>query len=80
MQTILGSNGIIGSLLAKELASNWTTDLKLVSRNPQKVNKGDVLFSADLLDLEQTTKALDCLLYTSPSPRDATLSRMPSSA
>ena len=25
-------------------------------------------------------KAEDCLLYTSPSPRDATLSRMPSSA
>ena len=24
--------------------------------------------------------AEDCLLYTSPSPRDATLSRMPSSA
>ena len=27
-----------------------------------------------------TEKAIDCLLYTSPSPRDATLSRMPSSA
>ena len=26
------------------------------------------------------TMYLDCLLYTSPSPRDATLSRMPSSA
>ena len=25
-------------------------------------------------------RAKDCLLYTSPSPRDATLSRMPSSA
>ena len=25
-------------------------------------------------------KEYDCLLYTSPSPRDATLSRMPSSA
>ena len=25
-------------------------------------------------------EASDCLLYTSPSPRDATLSRMPSSA
>ena len=25
-------------------------------------------------------KDIDCLLYTSPSPRDATLSRMPSSA
>ena len=28
----------------------------------------------------QTTLINDCLLYTSPSPRDATLSRMPSSA
>ena len=26
------------------------------------------------------TEVSDCLLYTSPSPRDATLSRMPSSA
>ena len=26
------------------------------------------------------TESTDCLLYTSPSPRDATLSRMPSSA
>ena len=26
------------------------------------------------------TEAMGCLLYTSPSPRDATLSRMPSSA
>ena len=25
-------------------------------------------------------RGIDCLLYTSPSPRDATLSRMPSSA
>ena len=25
-------------------------------------------------------QSVDCLLYTSPSPRDATLSRMPSSA
>ena len=31
--------------------------------------------------LEQLSKhSLICLLYTSPSPRDATLSRMPSSA
>ena len=27
-----------------------------------------------------TSRYLSCLLYTSPSPRDATLSRMPSSA
>ena len=29
---------------------------------------------------EDKSKILICLLYTSPSPRDATLSRMPSSA
>ena len=29
---------------------------------------------------EKISKYLNCLLYTSPSPRDATLSRMPSSA
>ena len=31
-------------------------------------------------DSQGTTSYLSCLLYTSPSPRDATLSRMPSSA
>ena len=30
--------------------------------------------------LADVTDDMDCLLYTSPSPRDATLSRMPSSA
>ena len=30
--------------------------------------------------LSFTEKAIACLLYTSPSPRDATLARMPSSA
>ena len=31
-------------------------------------------------DSERDALKEDCLLYTSPSPRDATLSRMPSSA
>ena len=30
--------------------------------------------------IEKLSEIKDCLLYTSPSPRDATLSRMPSSA
>ena len=35
----------------------------------------------DQCDKEMTTAALDyCLLYTSPSPRDGRISRMPSSA
>ena len=32
------------------------------------------------LSIEKNTILLDCLLYTSPSPRDHTRSRMPSSA
>ena len=34
----------------------------------------------DIAYYEKYKKWCDCLLYTSPSPRDATLSRMPSSA
>ena len=34
----------------------------------------------DGMNLWETLKNPYCLLYTSPSPRDATLSRMPSSA
>ncbi|MBK7711113.1 MAG: NAD-dependent epimerase/dehydratase family protein [Bacteroidales bacterium] len=47
MQTILGANGTIGSVLAKEL-TNYTDKIRLVSRNPRKVNSSDELFPADL--------------------------------
>ncbi len=47
MQTILGANGTIGSLLAKELM-NYTDKIRLVSRKPRKVNETDELFPADL--------------------------------
>ena len=50
--------------------------------------EGWVNFPRVMLDVGVTQRSLiplerlryDCLLYTSPSPRDATLSRMPSSA
>ncbi|MGC1392512.1 MAG: NAD-dependent epimerase/dehydratase family protein [Bacteroidales bacterium] len=47
MQTILGANGTIGTVLAKELL-NYTDKIRLVSRNPKKVNESDELFPADL--------------------------------
>ena len=47
MQTILGANGTIGTLLAKEL-TKYTDRIRLVSRNPKKVNPTDELFPADL--------------------------------
>ena len=39
-----------------------------------------ILLSIALVILRRSTSSRACLLYTSPSPRDATLSRMPSSA
>jgi nucleoside-diphosphate-sugar epimerase len=52
MQTILGAGGTIGSDLAKELLT-YTANIRLVSRNPRKVNPGDELFPADLTDKKQ---------------------------
>lgn len=57
MQTILGANGTIGSVLAKELKA-YTNHIRLVSRNPKKVNESDELFPADLSDGSQVEKAI----------------------
>ncbi len=51
-QTILGSGGAIGIPLAKEL-KKYTSEIRLVSRNPQKVNDTDELFPLDVNDLYQ---------------------------
>ena len=55
--------------------------------NPQKQNATSQLkqfgFNNDFvayIPISKSEKSSTCLLYTSPSPRDATLSRMPSSA
>ena len=44
-----------------------------------KVKKGDVM-KAVVVRVRKDIRRADCLLYTSPSPRDGLLSRMPSSA
>jgi putative NADH-flavin reductase len=59
MQTILGANGQISTELAKEIRKNYTPDIKLVSRNPRRVNETDVLFQANLLDQKQTEDAVN---------------------
>lgn len=59
MQTILGANGQIGREVAVYLKQGYTSDIRLVSRKPQKVNDTDQLFSADLLDPDQAIKAIE---------------------
>ena len=54
-------------------SSNGTAILKLINKSYDlKMNAKEIKALAE--------KISACLLYTSPSPRDATLSRMPSSA
>ncbi|WP_407480648.1 NAD-dependent epimerase/dehydratase family protein [Elizabethkingia meningoseptica] len=58
MQTILGANGQIGEELARELKRNFTSDIRIVSRNAKKVNETDQVFSADLSIREQAIQAV----------------------
>lgn len=58
MQTILGSTGTIGNVLAKSL-TQYTDKIRLVSRNPKKINEGDELVSANLFSADETMKAVE---------------------
>ena len=56
-QTILGAGGSIGIELTKALR-NYTSDIRLVSRNPEKVNSTDTLFAADLTKKSDVFKTI----------------------
>jgi nucleoside-diphosphate-sugar epimerase len=58
MQTILGANGTIGRILAKEL-SKYTDKVRLVSRNPRRINETDELHPVDLLKSGAIDKAVE---------------------
>jgi nucleoside-diphosphate-sugar epimerase len=76
MQTILGANGQIAVELARELKRKYTSDVRLVSRNPRKVNDTDTLVSANLLDAKQTLDAVkgsSIVYFTAGLPPDTAL-------
>ena len=73
MQTILGASGQIGIELARALHRDYTTDIRIVSRNPSKVNPTDSTMSANLLNAEQTAHAVkgsDIVYLTVGLPMD----------
>ena len=57
MHTILGAGGAVGTLLAKELLQ-YNQKIRLVARNPQKVNESDELVKADLTVKAEVQKAV----------------------
>ncbi|MDC8104086.1 NAD-dependent epimerase/dehydratase family protein [Chryseobacterium sp. PTM-20240506] len=76
MQTILGANGQIGEELARELKRNFTSDIRIVSRNAKKVNDTDTVFSADLSVKENAVEAVkgsEIAYFTLGLPMDSDL-------
>ena len=75
-------------IIAKTGESELAYDPELVSQNLLNKSYEEItsMYSAsdEMIDKNRSNvvigRGIDCLLYTSPSPRDATLSRMPSSA
>lgn len=57
MQTIIGSGGTIGQPLAAEL-KKYSEKIRLVSRNPRKVNESDELYPLDVNDHSKLKEAI----------------------
>ena len=82
---VIGATGATGTKLVRLLidSDNWdkvTTISRMPVLNGEKHNKLNEVIIDSFDRLGETFESWNCLLYTSPSPRDATLSRMPSSA
>ena len=58
---------------------NWP-NIKVTDWIMEITNKGKIGFDPWLHSVDEIEQYRNCLLYTSPSPRDRTRSRMPSSA
>ena len=72
---LIGGSSGIGYELSMKLENDHKVFVS--TRNPDKFSGSNI--TAQKLDLDEDYNT-DCLLYTSPSPRDRTRSRMPSSA
>lgn len=57
MQTILGANGVIATELSKHLPG-YNQKIRQVSRHPKKINDSDETFVADLMNYDETEKAV----------------------
>ena len=73
----LKDSPVTGKLEIDDMSASWPAGVPTAHRGKcdKLVESLDQVFSK-----LQKTQLKICLLYTSPSPRDATLSRMPSSA
>ena len=81
MPTTLNNEAAIVGIGETEYSKNsGRSELALASEAVAAAIRDAGLSPSDIDGMTTFTMDTSCLLYTSPSPRDATLSRMPSSA
>ena len=70
------------SLALKDAFLRWQCRVRMMAMRDKQGRPDDAVMPDLFLpgESEAMGQIITCLLYTSPSPRDATLSRMPSSA
>ena len=68
------------TLSSKKSAEQLDKIADQIHETPQPENEGEKPYKLSLELPTWLVKKMNCLLYTSPSPRDGLLSRMPSSA
>ena len=66
------------TLLEKDFKDRKLKENEIIKATVTEVSKNYVV--CDLRAKQEAMIPIDCLLYTSPSPRDLSTSRMPSSA
>ena len=74
-----GTNTKIAQLVSNAFGLSYEK-VKISSTNTSKVPNTSASAASSTTDLNGAAALNACLLYTSPSPRDGLLSRMPSSA
>ena len=77
-KVVVIGGGVVGCSVAYHLAKFGWKDTILLERD--QLTSGTTWHAAGLVSQLGPSAAITCLLYTSPSPRDGLLSRMPSSA
>ena len=77
---IVHPEGLLDATGTTHFNAQWQSTVDDIGFTAALIQEIDDNYSIDLTRVYSTGMSNGCLLYTSPSPRDATLSRMPSSA
>ena len=82
---VVGSSGLVGSNILEHLEKDDSKITLLLRRRLEdKAHLKQIITEFNNIDNLDEIQLIDevyiCLLYTSPSPRDGNVSRMPSSA